>query len=160
MSSPFSHQELRKFLTEAKHRTYASQGDDATVAPLLPGTRQLEYAAGPWLYRDIYAGMAYFVGQELVYYQQQPVWSMVYSGGIVDIPDPTVAPHTIYPFLKAALRLVSIELPYRGPEHYAEHGYQYTNRIEGLLQEFRGNETITTAEIIVYRLRYNGGILH
>lgn len=159
MRSSFSHQELRGFLTEAKRRTYASQGDDASVTPLLPGTRQLEYAAGSWLYRDIYAGMTYFVGQELVYYHHQPVWSMVYSGGIVDTPDSRGTPHTIYPFLQAALRLVSREQPYRGPRDYTEQGYRYTNRVDGSLLDFRGDETITAAGIIVYRLQYSGGIL-
>lgn len=159
MTSAFSHQDLRAFLTEAKRRTYASQGDDATVAPLLPGTRQLEYAAGPWLYRDIYAGMAYFVGQELVYYHHQPVWSMAYAGGIVNTLDPDVAAHTIYPFLQAALRLVSIDHPYRGPDFYAEHDYRYINRIEGSVADFRGDEIIMAAEAIVYRLQYSGGSL-
>jgi hypothetical protein len=147
MSSPFSHLDLREFLVDAKQHIYASQGDDASVAPLLPGTRQLEYAFGPWLYRDIYAGMAYFVGQELVYYHHQLVWSMADATGIVDTPDPSVAPHTIYPFLQAALRLVSIDLPYRGPEQYLEHPYRYTNCSQGSLVEFRGEESIVIADI-------------
>jgi hypothetical protein len=31
------------FLLRAKRHTYAGQGDDATVTPLLPGSKQLEY---------------------------------------------------------------------------------------------------------------------
>ena len=32
-------------------------------------------------YRDIYFGLAYFVGQETVTVKQRPVWSMSYAGG-------------------------------------------------------------------------------
>ena len=54
------------FLMEAKRRTYATQGDEASVPPLLSGSRQLEFQADLWLYRDIYFGFAYFIGQETV----------------------------------------------------------------------------------------------
>lgn len=37
---------LTQFLVQAKRQTYAGQGDDASVSPLLPGTRQLEYCDG------------------------------------------------------------------------------------------------------------------
>ena len=42
------------FLISAKRQTYASQGDNAPVAPLVLGSRQLEYQEGVLLYRDIY----------------------------------------------------------------------------------------------------------
>lgn len=63
------------FLLEAKRATYAGQSDEATVAPLVPASKQLEYRDGDYLYRDIYFGMAYFVGQEVVFHREQ-VWSM------------------------------------------------------------------------------------
>lgn len=68
------------FLLKAKRYTYASQGDEATMASLLPGSRQLEYRDGAFSYRDIYVGMAHFAGQEIVSYLEQPVWSMSYAG--------------------------------------------------------------------------------
>jgi hypothetical protein len=58
---------LAAFIKAAKQSTYAALGDSASVAPLLPSTKQLEFASGEYLYRDIYAGMNLFVGQELVY---------------------------------------------------------------------------------------------
>jgi hypothetical protein len=39
------------FLLDAKRATYASQGDDASVPPLLTGSRQLEYRDGSYFYR-------------------------------------------------------------------------------------------------------------
>jgi hypothetical protein len=59
---------LVPFLIRAKRRTYAGQGDDATVAALLPGAKQLEWREGQLLYRDVYFGMQRFVGQEVVYH--------------------------------------------------------------------------------------------
>lgn len=57
---------LADFLVEAKRSTYAAEGDASAVPSLLSGSRQLEYARGARLYRDIYFGSAYFVGQETV----------------------------------------------------------------------------------------------
>ena len=45
-----------QFLRSAKAATYAAQGDDASVTPVLPDSRQLEYRDGTFLYRDIYVG--------------------------------------------------------------------------------------------------------
>jgi hypothetical protein len=73
MTGAFPREALVHFLLQAKRHTYASQGDEATVAPLVPGTKQLEYRDGLFFYRDIYVGMAYFVGQEIVSYQHDPV---------------------------------------------------------------------------------------
>ena len=71
-----------KFIRTAKLTTYAAQGDAASVPPLLSGTKQLEFADGEFLYRDIYTGMQYFVGQEIVYRYAHPIWSMAYHGGL------------------------------------------------------------------------------
>ena len=70
------------FLIQAKLHTYAAQGDAANVMPLLSGAKQLEYREGDWFYRDIYFGGDYFVGQETIYFQERPFWSMGYAGGL------------------------------------------------------------------------------
>src|SRR3954470_13927430 len=76
--------ELAAFLVEAKRRTYAGMDDDATVAaPLLRGSKQLEHRAAPYAYRDIYFGMGFFVGKETVSRDDRVIWSMSYSGGVV-----------------------------------------------------------------------------
>lgn len=70
------------FLVRAKRHTYASHVDDASVTPLLSGSRQLEYREDSFFYRDIYFGVNYFVGQETVYNEEQPYWAMSYAGGV------------------------------------------------------------------------------
>ncbi|MGE5554321.1 MAG: DUF5680 domain-containing protein [Betaproteobacteria bacterium] len=144
---------LAKFLVEANRATYA--GDGPRVTPLLPGSRQLEYAWGDLLYRDIYFGSDRFQGQSVVYFRQVPVWGMVYSGGVFAL---NVPPETgIYPFLKRALRLVPEDEPFRGPRLFAEGHLVYRNVPEGDLAAFRGQEEIEFDGRVVYRLYYAGG---
>ena len=70
---------LEDFLLKARTKTYASGG--GSVPPLLSGSKQLEYAADGWLYRDVYyVGNGIFPGLETVYFHEKPVWSMSYFG--------------------------------------------------------------------------------
>lgn len=155
----FSREIFLRFLVQAKRHTYAGQGDDATVTPLLPGSRQLEYRNGMFFYRDIYVGVAYFVGQEIVYYQNQPVWSMGYAGGVTPTLSNCNAIGSIYAFLRMALRQVADERPYRGPQLFRDAPYVYTNQSQGTVAAFWGREIITCDEAKVYELHYSGGFL-
>ena len=147
------------FLVDAKRKTYASQGDDASVTPLLSGSRQLEYRIGSFFYRDIYFGVSYFVGQETVYKDEQPHWSMSYAGGV----DRSITAHEdvrkIYAFLRSALRQVSKEHVFRGPAEYTDGIFKYRNAYQGNFNAFHGDENITQDDEIVYTLHYSGGVL-
>lgn len=148
---------LARFLLDAKRRTYAALGEDGSVAPVLTGTKQLEYRDGALLYRDVYAGMAYFAGQELVYDGDRPIWSMTYAGGVV--PRDRPAPGAIYLFLRKALQHGTVAQPYRGPDVLRDGPYIYTNASEGSLEGFWGHELIRADRELVYELRYSGGLL-
>ncbi len=148
--------QLAEFLVQAKRATYASQGDDASVTPLLPGSRQLEYQLGDVLYRDIYFGMAYFVGQETVYENGQPIWSMSYAGGVT-VEGPGMS--ETYQFLQYALRHVEVASPFRGPGLIRQDLFQYTSQTTGTLENFWGIERIARNRAIIYELRYHGGRL-
>lgn len=148
-----------QFLLDAKQQTYAAQGDDATVIPCLPGSHQLEYRAGSYLYRDIYFGTAYFVGQETLYDRHQPVWAMSYAGGVISSNTSPEDVATIYTFLRSALLLVAHDRPYRGPQAYNHDAYVYNDESWGSVDRFHGHEIITHAGICVYELYYNGGFL-
>jgi hypothetical protein len=153
-----SKSDLLHFLIQAKKETYAAQGDDATVTPLLEGSRQLEYRAGDYLYRDIYYGMAYFVGQETVYYKNIPLWSMAYSGG-VDKQYGIDKVREIYAFLRQAMREVSYENPYRGPLEFKVDDFEYFDFNKGAIEEFSGHEKIVLKGKQVYYLNYSGGYI-
>jgi hypothetical protein len=159
MPELFTHDELIHFLLHAKHRTYASQGDEAQVAPLLPGSKQLEYSEPPFFYCDIYFGMAFFVGQETVYFRERPVWAMSYAGGVTsEFTNPDDI-QLIYAFLRQALRLVAYERPFRGPQTYRAGPYRYLDATQGDIVRFRGEEMILSGDRRVYELRYHGGML-
>lgn len=147
---------LARFLVEAKRRTYAAQGDEATVSALLPGSRQLEYREGALLYRDVYFGFTRFAGQEVIYLDGSPVWTMVYSGGMTSgQADPAV----VYAFLRRALGRVTTDRPYRGPGEFAGGPYLYLNKACGSIECFQGTESIAGEGKPVYELHYGGGFL-
>jgi hypothetical protein len=153
-------EKLAAFLIEAKLHTYASQSDEASVKPLLDGARQLEYRQGEFFYRDCYFGGRYFAGQETVYWQGQPIWSMVYAGGLLDgIDEEVLDPSMIYAFLQAALRKVQPGRPMRGPERWQDCAWMYEDRGEGDMSRFYGREKIFFQGDAVYALDYCGGAL-
>ncbi len=156
MPVPIAQEPFIAFLINAKRQTYASQGDEASVLPLLPGSRQLEYREGALLYRDIYFGFRRFVGQETVYYDSSPIWAMGYAGGIVGIETDAAE---VYEFLRLALRQVTPEHPYRGPHLLRNGHYLYRNITRGCVERFWGIETISRRGHTIYHLRYHGGTL-
>jgi hypothetical protein len=151
---------LAAFLVEAKRRTYAGLDDDATIAaPIIAGSKQLEYSDNGLSYRDIYFGMAFFVGQEVVTDKGQAIWSMSYAGGVSpDITDPDKF-LGVYAFLRKALLRIGEDRPFRGPLHFEQGGYRYVNTPEGGLSEFHGTERIYLEGMPVYGLRFGGGII-
>lgn len=150
---------LSAFLIAAKKATYAAQGDAASVnPPLLADTRQLEFRQGPWFYRDVYAGMHHFVGQELVYHQDLAVWSMSYSGGLIGAQTESAAA-PVYAFLRQALCLPEPALPLRGPAALDQEGLHYQCLITGDLDRFQGIERISRDGAPLYELHLSGGRL-
>ena len=147
------------FLLQAKRSTYAGQGDEATVTPLVPGFKQLEYRDGDYFYRDIYVGMAYFVGQEVVSYRGQAVWSMSYAGGVMPPTGERCDPRAIYAFLRLALRYGTEAAPYRGPVSFSDASWIYRNSTSGSVEAFWGIEEIVRDGATVYECRYAGGAL-
>jgi hypothetical protein len=114
----------------------------------------LEFQEGHFLYRDVYFGMSYFVGQEVVYYQGNPIWSMCYSGGV----DKEFVKE-VYAFLRKAMRNVSADTPFRGHKEFVEGDYIYRDSNKGKLDKFVGKETISFADKVVYSLNYSGGFI-
>ncbi len=164
LSLPVNRELFVAFLIVAKQCTYAAQGGaGAAVTPLLPGSRQLEYRDGQLSYRDIYFGNEHFAGQETVYYDTSPVWSMVYAGGrLKNVPrriGSVVEMSQVYTFLQAALQHAPEEHPYRGPTLWEEGGFVYSNEIHGDLERFWGIEAISYQDVAVYQLHYSGGVL-
>lgn len=150
---------LATFLLRAKRATYAAAGaNEATVTPLLAGSRQLEYREGDFFYRDVYVGMAAFAGLETVYAGGVARWSMAYAGGVLGGASQTQLGQ-VYAFLRGALSRGTVEAPFRGPARHESFGYEYVNEWRGTVEEFSGLELIRRDGAEVYRLTYAGGLV-
>ncbi len=143
------------FLVTAKQKTYAG-GGAGRVSEAFPGSVQLEYSQGDWLYRDVYFGSSLFAGQETVYYKNQPYWTMVYAGRADSHQAEMLAQSGV---LQAALREVSEEMPYRGPQEYIQGDFTYQCRVRGDVGWFAGEETIHWQGNKIYTLRFQGGYI-
>jgi hypothetical protein len=149
---------LSAFLVAAKRRTYAGLDDDATVStPMLRGSKQLEYSEHDLSYRDIYFGMAFFIGQETVAAKERVIWSMSYAGGVLPEINDRASFLAIYAFLRQGLLAISEKQPFRGPPQFEEGNFRYENISEGDISDFHGTEHVYQAGKRVYSLRYNGG---
>ena len=158
MTLPITPVELPSFLVRAKIATYASGNDNFAVSPVLQISQQLEYGEENFLYRDIYYGGMHFIGLETVFQLGKPLWGMSYYGGVLPKSDKSQI-SAMPDVLKAALRKVPIENPYRGPKTFQKGDYLYQNEFHGEFTSFYGVEIIHFQEQVIYKLRYNGGIV-
>ncbi len=143
--------ELKVFITEARKNTYAGDGK-RTENPFLASSVQLEYKKGEYFYRDIYfGGEKNFVGQEVVYQSDKPVWSMVYCG--------SAEPPEVTGFLKKSLLNLSEKCRFGGKCEFEENDLKYKDEGEGTIERFDGEEKIFIKEKNVYKLKYQGGLI-
>jgi len=98
-------EELRRFLVKAKINAYAS-GREAAV--LEDGCKELIFNEGKFLYRDRYFGFNPFIGEEVVFCEEECIW----SGHT--IPSEGISPKEVYAFLQEVLKRVNEEKPFRG----------------------------------------------
>jgi hypothetical protein len=150
--------QLTPFLRAAKRATYAAQGDAASVPPLIAGANQLEFQEGDLRYQDLYVGMRRFVGQEIVFQREQPIWSMAYAGGVDDAL-PAAEANAVYAHLRSALLLAPEKLPLRGPSRHEVSQLSYVCQVSGHLASFHGHEVIRIGTSLAYELRFSGGLL-
>ena len=136
------------FLLQAKTSTYAAHA--AETSPSRPNSHDLRYAEGDLLYIDTYLGGVSFAGEEAVWKDGVPVWTMNYCGRVI-------GQGFDGDFLKNALMLVPRERPFRGPEEYNEGAMQYRNHSEGTINWYQGYEEISLGETRIYECFYHGG---
>jgi hypothetical protein len=142
---------LKKFIVEARKNTYAGERKPVEKT-LLTGSCQLEYREGDYFYRDIYfSGEDNFVGQEVVYLKDNPVWSMVYSG--------SAEPPEVRDFLKKSLLNLAEKCRFTEECEFEEGDLKYESDGEGTLEQFHGKESISVNKEKVYKLRYQGGLI-
>ncbi len=144
--------DLNKFLVKAKTSTYASaKGGNKKV--LDDGAKEMIFEEGNLKYRDRYYGFDPFIGEEVVFEDGEAIWSMNYYGKTTskDIPA-----EQVYEFLKEALRQITKDKPFRGPDNFKKGELEYINESRGDFKDFSGTERILFRCKEVYRLEYHG----
>lgn len=147
--------ELTAFIVAAKSATYV--GDGASTAPTRKGSHDLSFARGRFRYVDSYFGGTDFLGQEVVWENDMPLWAMNYYGRVLrpDLIDGERAAGVI----RHALSAMYAEGRFLGGFETAHAGYTYTDESEGGPSQFTGLEQIHYDGILVYRLDYHGGMI-
>lgn len=125
-------EQLKRILLEFKTGAYAGAGPKAYL-DTTRGTKIHVRQDGPWTFFDEYAGDAFYSGWEYLMRsngtKNVEVWSMVYRGTILE---PGIKQHTVYDFLREALKKMPADLPFRGPSEFTSEKFpdlQYLNNI-------------------------------
>jgi hypothetical protein len=147
--------ELETFVVAAKAACYV--GESEPSSPTRVGSHDLTYECGHYLYRDSYFGGTDFLGQETVWYKNEPVWAMNYYGRVLraDLIDGARAADVI----RTALSAMYAEDRFLGGFDAVHEGYQYRDVSDGNVDSFTGIETICSDGILAYRLDYHGGMI-
>ena len=153
--SELSLSELNRFIVKAKAATYVGSGQKSPSHR--PGSHDLEFHDAPFDYLDSYFGESDFIGQEVVYFEGQPVWAMNYYGYILK-PDLITAADAGQ-VIKASLSKLYEEGRFLGGFAFQSGDYTYIDTNEGDFTHFIGKEFVTCGEITVYELVYHGGLV-
>lgn len=143
---------LVEFLIEAKTSTYAD-GIKYKVTSTKPNSIDYHYEEGKYIYHDTYFGSKEFYGEEIVYFNNEPIWHMEYKGGILNNETADIYATV----LKPALKNVDYDLPLRGPKEFIVDDYKYSFETIGTLDQFKGIEKIYKKDKLVYELICYGG---
>lgn len=144
----YKNEDIVDFLCKAKKSTYAAGGNETKSSR--PNSHDLQYIEGELKYIDTYLGGEKFSGEEAVWKNDVPVWSMNYAGRIL-------GEGFSGKFLNEVLSLVPKENPYRGPVIYENGQYKYHCIINGDFKWFQGYEEIYFESTKVYECFFHGG---
>ncbi len=143
-------QRIVAFLIRAKQKTYAGKGAETDSSR--PGSHDLIWQEDDLMYYDTYLGGEQFAGEEALWIDGVPYWSMNYMGRVT-------GENFSGDFLKEALRHVPADKPWRGPESYRSGDYLYTMESTGDAGWFQGRETICCQGREIYECFFHGGII-
>jgi len=149
---------IENFLIEAKKQTYANENAPKIDSSRL-NSKDYEYKKGNMIYHDTYFGGTNFIGEEVVYIDNQTYWAMNYYGITLD---ETLGEEAIDKALRPALMKVGEDvnvIPVRGPKEFINGEYKYTFEIRGDINCFNGIESIYKNDVKIYELRCTGGLI-
>ena len=154
-NAEWSLEQLNTFIVHAKSATYVGGGVQSL--PYRPGSHDLQFHEGSFSYLDSYFGGADFIGQEVVYFREKPVWAMNYYGRILE-PD-RIAPAETGHVIQQSLSEMYRQGRFLGGFEHAVGNSRYIDRSEGDVASLTGVERIERDGVEVYRLVYHGGLI-
>lgn len=156
MNNPIGIKELANFLHEANKSTYANK-DAPKVAPSRLKSEDYHFEKDDLIYHDTYFGGRDFIGEEIVYKNQKPVWGANYFGFVL-IDE--ISEKDVYDFLRQALMQDYDDIiPVRGPSNFSANDKKYNFIVDGDLTNFSGKEEIFFGGKVVYRCFVHGGFI-
>lgn len=151
----FSLEQLNTFIVRAKAATYIGGG--AKSLSYRPGSHDLQFHEGSFSYLDSYFGGVDFLGQEVVYFEAEPVWVMNYHGRVLE-PSLITAAEAGRIIRESLSKLYEQDRFLGGFEHTTGTSI-YVDTNEGDVASFVGREWITRDGVEVYELVYHGGLV-
>jgi hypothetical protein len=155
MGNTFTLDQLNVFIVQAKSASYV--GDGVKSPSCRPGSHDLAFQAGDFSYLDSYFGGSDFIGQEVVYYQGEPVWANNYYGRILE-PE-RISAAEAGSVIKESLSKMYKEGRFLGGFEHKTGEYFYTDTSQGDVSSFTGVEWINRQGGRVYKLVYHGGLI-
>lgn len=155
MKFGISTNELHQFIVQAKSATYVGDGEKTNSSR--QGSHDLVFENGRFSYLDSYFGGSDFIGQEVVYERNEPVWAMNYYGKIIEPEKITAA--VAGQVIKVSLSKLYEEGRFLSGFEFVVDKFIYTDTNEGGFQSFTGTEWITLDGVRVYELFYHGGMI-
>ena len=149
---------LERFIVQAKANGWvgALKGGKK-IAASRKGSSDIIYDDGEFHYQDSFVGFSDFCGQEHITCRNEPVWSMVYYGYLLQpakfTGDEAVA------VLQKALSKMYQENRFLGGLYFTEGAYEYRDMNFGDYKRFTGIEKIFKDGELVYELSYCGGLV-
>ncbi|MCK9292797.1 MAG: DUF5680 domain-containing protein [archaeon] len=142
------------FLVIAKKNTYAS----SRLTDFLnkDGSKELVYEQDNYKYVDRYYGYNPFIGQEIVFENNNCIWGLNYFGEVLQSE---IFEKEVYSFLKSALLKIENRSPLRGPNYYKENNLEYFSQSLGDVNRFSGKEYVDYKGKTIYRGLFSGGII-
>jgi hypothetical protein len=146
---------LEEFIVEAKAAAYVGNGSPEGQSRV--SSHDVGYQRAPWRYLDSYFGGTDFLGQEVVWRDDLPIWAMNYYGRILD--DSAIDAVIAGSIIKESLAALYRQGRFLGGFEYTAKGYKYVDQNTGAAASFLGVEQIYRGDQEVYRLDYHGGLI-
>ena len=153
----YTNDQLYEFIHKATAATYASGGAYEKVSER-PEFLEMTFKSGDWSYRDSYTGFYRSRGMEVIRYQDQPVWTSAYGGGMVKGCEPQAS--ETFNFLKRAMLAKSEDKQsFRGPDCFKEGDWEYRYIQKGDVAQFTGHEEIHFQDKLFFFHDIIGGLV-